>query len=246
MQITVSDSARDREWHRATELADVEGWRLVARKDADWSEPVVVVTRTCLAVCRDGRTWRWHDGMLHALRASGARHPLVRLGRIKPGDRVLDATLGLGTDARFISEWTGETVVGLERSPVIARLTREGLEGVKANVKVVCGDALELMAAMPARAFDVVIADPMFPPRPEDSPKGTTLDAIRGVAIDAPLSMNWKVQACRVANRVVVVRDMRGSGFLEALGAESIFERRGRLARYGVWPADSAESKGQS
>ena len=80
------------------------------------TEDALVVTRQGLALKVAGKQMSWHPGLLHALRESGSRHPWIQLGDIKIGDQILDCTLGLGTDARFISEITKERVLGIEQS----------------------------------------------------------------------------------------------------------------------------------
>lgn len=97
------------------------------------------------------------------LKAAGFSH-----GRIP---RVIDATAGLGRDA-FLMASMGAEVTLLERSPAVHALLRDGLAragaagpdfaAIVARMTLIQGDAKVLLPAMTA---DVVVVDPMHPPR---------------------------------------------------------------------------------
>lgn len=169
-----------------------------------------------------------HRGMLGSRRDAGAIHPLVRAlapAGEPPLARVLDATLGLALDAIHLADVLGVEVIGVEVSPVLAALAEAGLRRESAlglaaaeRVRVVCGDAADVLAAMPAGAVDAVYVDEMFA-RPRRSAPGFTL--LRRIAAHAPLGERFWTEARRVAARRVVVKlprdaaDPSGAGFDE-------------------------------
>jgi 16S rRNA (guanine1516-N2)-methyltransferase len=111
---------------------------------------------------------------------SGAayHHPLVKATGLSLGNlpTVVDATAGLGRDA-FLLASLGARVIMLERSPEIHTLLQMGLAkasahepafaAVVARMTLMLGDARDIL---PSQQSDVVIVDPMHPPR-----KGTAL-----------------------------------------------------------------------
>ena len=82
-----------------------------------------------------GAEQRWHPGMggLRAKRfLAGERitgDSFLEAARLRPGDAVLDCTLGLGADALVAAAAVGPggRVVGLEGSPAAGRLGRRGV-----------------------------------------------------------------------------------------------------------------------
>ena len=234
--VTWSRNAGPEHIERARAIAEQAGLTLIERQGA-WSTetPVLVVSRSGLCVRRGSETFRWHPGMLHARRAAGFLHPLVRLTHMRPGHTVLDATMGQGTDARFLSELLGRTVRGVELSPVVAMMTAEGLRGVDADVEVICRDGRDVLEEAPACSWDHVLFDPMFPAHPPGARRSPSLNGLRAMAHTGGVDAGWVRAARRVARWSVVVRDVEGSGLLEDLDPPHVWHRRGRPARYGVW-----------
>ena len=232
MQVTVSYRGREEDWERALTLSQIACFELVKRKQVDWERPVLQVSRTGLRLKIERREYRWHPGMLHARIEAGWQHPLVRAMGLEVGDAVLDCTLGLGTDAAFLARMTGVTVVGLEINPALALMTREGLAGAGHDVAVIHTDARNYIRNVPDNSFDVVQGDPMFP-------KGTgvthSLDVLREVGHYDPLGQGWLKEACRVARKRVVVRDIAHGTLLEEMQPDEILNVGRKRPRYGVW-----------
>lgn len=235
MQVTTSHRGGQAARDRAQQLARAWGWELVDRRQLDRDAPHLVVTREGLRLRWSDGGMAWHPGMLHALRSAGWKHPIPRLSGLAPGDRVLDTTLGLGTEARFLSELTGTPVVGLEAVDVLAVLTGEGLASVGADVTVVPEDSRTWLASAPDDAFDVVYADPLFPARKPSDRVNASQDVLRALGDPWTPDRAWVAQARRVARKAVVMKDLTGQGLLEALGAHEVYGRRRQRARYGVW-----------
>ncbi len=232
VKITLGKNAGPTDHARLESLAETWGLSAVDRADLAPDDVALVVGRDGLRLVRGGVYRRWHPGMLHTLREADCAHPWIRLSGLQRGDSVFDGTLGLGTDATFLAEWTGRRVIGCEVVPVLALLASEGLAAV--DVEVRCGDSLDALRAMPDRSVDLVIADPMFQQVDDDA--SASLDLVRWVADPKPVDRVWVDQALRVARRAVVLKDRARGGLLERLGAPVIHDKTRRAARYGAWP----------
>jgi 16S rRNA (guanine1516-N2)-methyltransferase len=184
----------------------------------------------------EGVEERWHPGM-GALRAKrlaiGERvtgDTFLAAARLRPGDLVLDCTIGLGADALVAATAVGSAgrVVGLESSPAIAAWTGEGfarLPGEAASrVRVECADHEAWLAAAPDRAFDVVVFDPMFR---RARPATPGFDFLRRLADPRPLARSSLDQARRVARRGVLVKDGTPGWDLARLSLAPLDGRRG-------------------
>lgn len=200
--------------------------RSLARFIAEEQLDAAIAVQAGQPVWRDraGAEFRWHPNMaigrLRALR-SGGTDRLLEFAAIRPGDRVLDATLGLGADAIVLSHGVGPEgcLVGVESSPIIAALVRRGLatydhalaEPMR-RVRVIGADGERVLAA-PAR-WDVVYFDPMFD-QPLDSPG---LSGLRALADHRPLPAETVQRARALVNRAVVVKSRAGDEALAAMG----------------------------
>ncbi len=161
---------------------------------------------------------RWSAGMgfLRMKRALGGSgcgptgDPFLEAAGIRPGDSVLDCTLGLGADALVAAAAAGADgrVVAVEASPVLAAWVAAGLARLGAEaarrVEVHAGDHAKVLASLPERSFDVVLFDPMFR-HPRAEPGG--FDAVRAFADPRPLSPAALARARLVSRRWVVVKD---------------------------------------
>jgi 16S rRNA (guanine1516-N2)-methyltransferase len=173
---------------------------------------------------REGRL-RFHPGMAHLrlLRLeAGEDDTLVRTAELRTGDRVLDATLGLGQDALVAARAVGPAgrVVGVEKSLALYAVVSEGLRGFEPGpracaVEAVHAHARDYLGSLPDRSFDVVFFDPMFE-RPRKAQPA--FEVLRRFAEHAPLTPALLAEARRVARRWVVVKGSRYSDDLKKLG----------------------------
>jgi len=232
MQVTVSGRAREVELRRAASIAELPCFELRERAQVDWTEQVLQVSRVGLTFKTPGRDYRWHPGLLHTRVEAGWTHPLVRAMALTPGDRVLDCTLGLGTDASFLALLTGVSVTGIELHTGLALMAREGLRNTGRAVRVVNADSRAFLAGLPDRSFDIVWGDPMFP---VGAAVTHSLDLVRLVGSHAPLGPGWLDQARRVARKRVVMRDIAGGTLLESLSPDDILRIARPRPRYGIW-----------
>ncbi|PVZ04609.1 class I SAM-dependent methyltransferase [Actinomycetospora cinnamomea] len=158
----------------------------------------------------------------------GGTDPLVRAGELRPGDRVLDATLGLGRDA-LVAAWAvgaGGQVFGIEADLVLAVLADAGFAGPvprpgSAPVRVRHGDSRQVLTAMAAAGehVDVVLLDPMFTD-PRASDHGFAL--AREHTVPTPLTPTWIELARAVARRRVVVTAERARPWFADAGLERL------------------------
>ena len=151
---------------------------------------------------------------------------LVRLCELKPGDSVLDGTLGLGADALVCARAVGPTgrVIGVEASLPLFALASEGLAkapafGASARIDVRLGSALSVLRELDSHSLDCVIFDPMF-----DLPKRSTTSftMLRRYALHEPLDQATLKEAQRVARRWVVVKGGRYGKELTRLGLTAL------------------------
>jgi len=142
--------------------------------------------------------------------ARGDGDLLIRAGEIIAGDRVFDATLGLGRDALVAARAIGPggEVVGVESNLALFTLVSEGLashdEGVEgATITPVLGDSRKILSSTDDASFDVVVIDPMFSlPGKSDG----NFEALREFADPGGLDPEWIQQARWVAKRWVVAK----------------------------------------
>lgn len=254
--VTTSRRAAESEFHRAGSLAQELGWPYASRggRSIDqlrqlWACPSVVVVRPDRSELDTGdERFFYHPGM--AIRrienlASGRSDPMVRAIQLKPGDRVLDCTLGLAADALVAAYVVGPggRVVGLESSAIVAALVRDGLSryvqdadvpGIQdavRRIEVVNADYREYLRALPAQSFDVVYFDPMFG-KPVSASTG--IHPLRRLANPDPVEQDAIELARYVAGRRVVLKERMGSAAFSVLGLRKVEEGASGRVAYGV------------
>jgi tRNA1(Val) A37 N6-methylase TrmN6 len=181
-------------------------------------------------------------GFLRLVRAQkGEADPLIKAAGLRPGDRVLDATLGLAQDALVAAEATQEPVVGLEASPVLAAFAVAALRRLPgaaseaaARIEVRCADHRAVLRELPSRSFDVVFLDPMFRAAQEANP---LFDLLRRHGEHAPLEADTVREARRVARRGVLVKDAAPGAELTRLDLVPLPSRRTARIVFGWAPA---------
>lgn len=199
---------------------------------------------------RSGRGWYLIDSegelgvspglaMLRLKRlAAGAQSPdqLVQLAGLVRGEIVIDATLGLGADARVMASTLGPTgrVIGLEASKALAVLMAEGLKletpwPDSAPIVVHHSPAHAFLKAQPAKSVDVVVFDPMFERTKASSPAFAEL---RRFAEMTPLERATVDEAKRVARRLVLMKSSEPEVF-PPLGLEPLSPSRNAIVFWG-------------
>ena len=126
----------------------------------------------------------------HRLRFGGGRRQhLPKAVGLKGGrsPTIIDATAGLGRDA-FLLASLGSQVTLIERSDIIYELLADGMEAASQaggqhkdiieRMTLIHGDSIELLPRMHA---DVVLVDPMHPPRKKSALVKAEMRAIRDI-----------------------------------------------------------------
>ena len=156
--------------------------------------------------------------------------------------RVLDATAGLGRDA-FVLASLGSQVDLIERQPLIGALLEDGLQraaadaevaGIVARMRLLQGNAIELMAAWQGEAPQVIYLDPMFPHRDKSALVKKEMRLFRpfvGDDLDAPALLD---AALKLASHRVVVKRPRKAPVIE--GAKPGYALEGKSSRYDIYP----------
>lgn len=174
---------------------------------------------------------------------------MVAAMELGPGDHVLDCTMGRGADAIICTHVVGEVgrVVAIEKVPVIAHLTIEGLRhshyvsdaftALMRRVDARCADYNDFLPACGDGSFDVVYFDPIFHDPVEQS---QSMAPVRAVGESAGLNAAAVGQALRVARRAVVIKQRRGTGLWEKLGVQVTLRGAQSRVEYGVLRASAA------
>lgn len=179
----------------------------------------------------------------YRFRRGGARsHPLVRAAGIKGGNipAIVDATAGLGRDA-FLLASAGAAVTLIERSPEVHALLRDALTRAAAEspelaevtgrMTLLHGDARDLL---PSLKPDVVIVDPMHPPRQNTAlvkRDMRQLGAIVGPDQDSDELMRIALASAR--ERVVLKWPLRAAPLLDE--PKPSHQLAGKTVRYEVF-----------
>lgn len=204
------------------------------------SLPVLVLAKTRADLYEHQRAYRATAGMafLRLLRARrGEVDPLVAAAGLRPGDSVLDATLGLGGDALLAAQATGAKVVGLEQDGLVAAFTAAALRRLPGHgrapgrlVEAVKADHRAWLQAQPSQSFDVVLFDPMFR---KAGDAGPLFELLRAHASHDPLTPGTLAEARRVARRGVLVKDAAPGDELRKLGLVPQLSRRSAAICFG-------------
>jgi len=237
-------AARAAATRHAMPFAERRG-RSLARVAGDaGADALLVLSATRAALWLEGREWPWHAGMgelrlRRLLEGEGAARAtadgFLAAAMLRPGEAVLDATLGMGADALVASAAVGAEgrVVGVEASPALAALVAEGLRrhgsDAARRVEVLRGDANEILSSLPERSFDLVTFDPMFRHAREGGP---ALHLVRRLADARPLAPETVARARRVARRAVLVKDGAPGWDLARLGLVPLPSARGANRLY--------------
>jgi len=189
---------------------------------------------------RAGRTgWRGR-------RAATGDEALARAAGARGGRRpqVIDATAGLGRDA-FILAAIGCRVTLIERHPVVAALLADGLAraaaasgtaGVVDRMELIPGDAVSLLHD---RAAEVVLVDPMHPPRRKSAAVKKEMRVFRELVGVDDDSERLLAAALAAARRRVVVKRPRGADPIAGPKPSGAVE--GRSTRFDIYAGQAAE-----
>nr|WP_274365315.1 MULTISPECIES: class I SAM-dependent methyltransferase [unclassified Paenibacillus] len=172
----------------------------------------------------------------------GQKDAMLAACRFEPGDAVLDCTAGLASDS-IVFSYAGagrSEVTALESRFPLYYVVSAGLRSYTAElepiteamrrIRAVHADHLAYLAALPDRSADIVYFDPMFRD-PVHASSG--ISPLRALADERTLSHEAVREACRVARKCVVLKELRDSGEFERLGFSVDSRSQSKIA-YGV------------
>lgn len=179
----------------------------------------------------------------HRFRFGGGRgQALPKAVGMKGGKtpRVVDATAGIGRDA-FLLASLGAEVTLIERSPEVHRLLEEGLTRAREaggdvteainRMTLLHGDSRNLL---PTLSPEVVLVDPMHPPRKKSALVKKEMRQIREiVGADEDAVELMKIALASASNRVVL-KWPRWADPMEGIGASS-HQIAGKSTRFDVF-----------
>ncbi|MEK8127054.1 class I SAM-dependent methyltransferase [Paenibacillus filicis] len=254
MFVTTSYDPNGAQLEQARVLAAQFGGRCLQRRQMTLAqlrerfgdEDLLIITKERLEYHHAGRQPLFFHPSTASIRVKrllkGEHDPVLELCGISPGDRVVDCTAGLGSDALVFSYAVGAegAVVALESAPVPGFLLTQGtktyhsdvpgLNEAMRRIDVRTVDHLEFLRKQPDDSFDIVYFDPMFRKPITES---ASIRAIRGIADDRALSEEAIHEAKRVAARAVVLKEHRDSQEFERLGF-TVERRPSTKIAYGV------------
>ncbi|WDH77215.1 class I SAM-dependent methyltransferase [Exiguobacterium marinum] len=177
----------------------------------------------------------------------GGTDPLIDALQATPGDRMLDCTLGLGSDSIVMSHAVGTTgkVVGIESQFITAQLVREGMavwvekdehvtEAMR-RIEVVHANSLDYLKTCAENSFDCIYFDPMFEKTISES---VHLNPLRSIADTSPLTQELIAEAKRVAKKRIVLKAHFESDTFERYGFTHI-KRKTSKFHYGYIDLES-------
>ena len=173
----------------------------------------------------------------------GTGQMIAKAVGVQPGVRpqVLDATAGLGRDA-FVLASLGCSMTLIERQPLNAALLEDGLARARqsaevapiaAQIRLLQGNAIELLSAWTDEAPQVIYLDPMFPHRDKSALVKKEMRLFRplvGDDLDAPALL---AAALALASHRVVVKRPRKAPCIE--GAKPSYVLEGKSSRYDIY-----------
>jgi 16S rRNA (guanine1516-N2)-methyltransferase len=187
----------------------------------------------------------------HRFRAGGGRdHALLKATGVSKAHHpsVIDATAGLGRDA-FLLASLGAHVTLLERSAEVCRLLERGLETARAagpelaevvsRMTLIHGDA---KAILPRLQADVVMVDPMHPPRRKTALVKKEMRLLRELVGTDP-DVFELMQAALASNckRVVLKWPLRADPIPQL--RKPSYQITGKTVRYDVFAVTSATAE---
>jgi 16S rRNA (guanine1516-N2)-methyltransferase len=184
----------------------------------------------------------------------GSGQMIAKAVGVQPGIRpsILDATAGLGRDA-FVLATLGCEMTLIERQPLIAALLEDGLAragrdsevaAIAARMRLLQGNAIELMHNWQGEAPQVIYLDPMFPHRDKSALVKKEMRLFRplvGDDQDAPALLE---AALALASHRVVVKRPRKAPIIA--GAKPGYALEGKSSRYDIYPKKRLEARGEA
>lgn len=250
--------------HNDSKLKERRNWFL-EQPGCQWvlepngkAEAELKITKSGVFLIRDKEKLYFHPSMalirlVTILKGGSDRY--LEVTQLTEGNWLLDATLGLGTDALIGACAVGETgkVIAIEQSPILAALVKDGLAhmselipNIKNDIKLKAwillakaaqridvrwGNHLDYLPRFSSRSFDVVYFDPMFRRTQKQS---VSIQPLHSWSDHHPLDYKAIAEACRIARNRVVIKERKNSIEFERLGFNISAGGRYSTVDYGV------------
>ncbi len=221
--------------------------------------PVLNITRRGVFLYEGEDNLHFHPNMallrlMNILKGESDRY--LQATGLKPGDSLLDLTLGLGGDA-LVGAWAVGArgrVIGVELSPVISALVKDGLQVLAAatlpqagnpakkeawealaraagRIEVIWADHYTYLCRQPSDSVDVIFFDPMFRSTRE---KSASIKPLHSWSDHRSLRREVIQEARRVARRSLVLKERKGSSEFSRLGFRIMPGGRYSQVDYGL------------
>ncbi|HWQ42989.1 MAG TPA: class I SAM-dependent methyltransferase [Desulfosporosinus sp.] len=231
-------------------------WMLARSEEEEL--PELTIARRGVFLTHETEHLSFHASMavirlLNLLRGGSDRY--LEATQLKAGNSLVDATLGLGTDA-LIGAWAvGEkgSVLALEQSPILAALVHDGLSHFKEiipnaknedkkatwvalaqasqRIEVRWGEHRECLSSIPSHSVDVVYFDPMFRYTRQQS---DSIQPLHRWSDHRPLDHEAVLEACRIARHRVVLKERKNSPEFQRLGFKIQHDSQYSPVDYGI------------
>ncbi|MBK8401025.1 MAG: class I SAM-dependent methyltransferase [Propionivibrio sp.] len=168
--------------------------------------------------------------------------------RVRPV--AVDATAGLGRDA-FVLARLGCELTLIERQPLISALLEDGLQRaladsevgpIVARMRLIVGDAIDILSAWDGEPPQVIYLDPMFPHRDKTSLVKKEMRLFRPLAGDDDDAPALLEAALALASHRVVVKRPRKAPAIAGKPPGYVLE--GKSSRFDIYPKKSLKAKG--
>jgi 16S rRNA G966 N2-methylase RsmD len=172
----------------------------------------------------------------------GAHDPFVEACKLSTGTRVLDCTLGLGSDSIVASFCVGSSgqVTSLEGNKTLANLVKTGLKTWESqipemdeamrSIQVKHSSYQEFLLKSKSGSFDVIYFDPMFE---QSIQQANGLVGVKKLAFYDDLLEQTIIEAKRVGTQRIILKDHWKSNRFDTLGFTPI-RRKSANFHYGV------------
>jgi 16S rRNA (guanine1516-N2)-methyltransferase len=173
-------------------------------------------------------------------KGSGKKELIAKAVGAKPDLHVVDCTAGLGRDS-FVLASLGCRITMFERSRVMSLLLQDALDialtddktsEIAMRVKLICGDAAELLPGI-EEVPDVILIDPMFPERKKTAMvKGEMQFLQRFLGKDEDSDHLLQVALDTGVKRVVLKRPISADESGEVSPSHSV---KGKTSRFDIY-----------
>lgn len=233
MEFTTSLNCSKEQEANARLIAEKLDCHFVPRKLATFQGATFVLEQESLVLYSEGRKEKlfFHPSLakprIKQYELTG-NDSFLKTMMLRPGDRILDCTLGLATDALLASHVVGESgkITGLESEKGIVEILRLGMMNYPEDrlidwkclftrIEIVNANYKDYLPSCADNRFDVIYLDPMFQHQIDES---LPLSPLRQWANHQAPNRNDITEAIRVARRRVVMKAHKEDSILQELG----------------------------